>query len=134
MDLGRIGLPPRQCECRVVPLDYRPMRIGSLRGFFRGLFCKSKADYYRGAGNRSQVLVRPSAYSTCDPASQFLATARNLLRLSIPLLRKLRLLTNAIQLWSGCRESNPDLTLPKRVYYHYTTPRSDYDSIFSGFI
>ena len=24
---------------------------------------------------------------------------------------------------SGCRESNPDLTLPKRVYYHYTTPR-----------
>lgn len=26
---------------------------------------------------------------------------------------------------SGCRESNPDLTLPKRVYYHYTTPRVD---------
>ena len=26
-------------------------------------------------------------------------------------------------LWSGCRESNPDLMLPKQVYYHYTTAR-----------
>lgn len=24
---------------------------------------------------------------------------------------------------SGCRESDPDLALPKRVYYHCTTPR-----------
>ena len=24
VDLGRIGLPPPQCECGVVPLDYRP--------------------------------------------------------------------------------------------------------------
>ncbi len=25
VDLARIGLAPRQCECRVVPLDYRPL-------------------------------------------------------------------------------------------------------------
>ena len=25
VDLARIGLAPRQCECRVVPLDYRPV-------------------------------------------------------------------------------------------------------------
>ena len=25
--------------------------------------------------------------------------------------------------WSGCWESNPGRTLPKRAYYHYTTPR-----------
>ena len=24
---------------------------------------------------------------------------------------------------SGCRESNPDRSLPKRVHYHYATPR-----------
>src|SRR3989338_1472723 len=24
VDPGRIGLPPRQCECRVIPLYYRP--------------------------------------------------------------------------------------------------------------
>ena len=124
MDLGRIGLPPRQCECRVVPLDYRPMRIGSLRGFFRGLFCKSKADYYRGAGNRSQVLVRPSADSTRDPGSW----PRVLARLTPPFdsLAPRAMLANFILLLSlsGCRESNPDLTLPKRVYYHYTTART----------
>lgn len=24
VDLGRIELPPQQCECRVIPLDHRP--------------------------------------------------------------------------------------------------------------
>src|SRR3989344_9689828 len=30
VDLGRIGLPPRQCECRVVLLDYRPYSASTM--------------------------------------------------------------------------------------------------------
>jgi hypothetical protein len=28
LDLGRIGLPPPQCECGVIPLYYRPNGLG----------------------------------------------------------------------------------------------------------
>ena len=33
VDLGGIGPPPRQCECRVMPLYYRPMRSGASCAF-----------------------------------------------------------------------------------------------------
>ncbi len=35
--------------------------------------------------------------------------------------------------WSGCRESNSDLMLPKQVYYHYTTARRSALAQYSNF-
>lgn len=45
MDLGRIELPPLQCECSILPLDYRPNRG-------------------RGAGNRTQTTDSRSLRTT----------------------------------------------------------------------
>ena len=125
MDLGRIGLPPRQCECRVVPLDYRPMRIGSLR---EKLTC-------RGAGNRSRIISSPSLRNFLDHASLSRHAWLDIAPAFDSLAPRAFARSYIIQLsLSGCRESNPDLTLPKRVYYHYTTPRLRYDSIFYDFL
>ncbi len=35
VDPGRIGLPPQQCECRVIPLYYGPIKLALLYGFLK---------------------------------------------------------------------------------------------------
>ena len=112
MDLPRIKLGSRQCECRVISLDHRPHK-----------FCtKTILVGVPGIGLASRRAVALLGLAT---DSQFLAGARNIAP-SFDSLAPRATLANFILLLylSGCRESNPDLTLPKRVYYHYTTPRT----------
>ena len=107
MDLPRIELGSRQCECRVVPLDHRPfVSLSGCRESVTNNFLAVAQKFSRPRLAISPCLARLAP--AFDPLAPRAYARSSIVHLSL----------------SGCRESNPDLTLPKRVYYHYTTPRT----------
>jgi hypothetical protein len=127
VDLRGVEPRTRQCECRVIPLYYRPVRE---RHEYTTSFLSnaprsrpSFTSFYRAAGSRSQVIYSPSLVDSRDPASRFglLAEHRSgfRFRTNAPRSRPAILLCTI----SGRRESNPVCMTPSHVYYRHTPAR-----------
>ena len=73
MDLGRIELPPWQCECHVIPLDYRPELVAITERSSNLFWTKSlliaalrAAETERSGGQKGRGL---GGRNFCPPAS-----------------------------------------------------------------